>query len=279
MITGLNSIPVVQAERLLLEAFSDADIPALAAILAEPEVTRNITANGSTPERCRDSAAARIAWHNRSWSQGYGVWAVKCRDNAIAPAGELLGWCGFAAPDVGEDPEILYGLAPQFWGQGLAKEMVSAAMDWLFDHTACNGISAVIFGRLNPASVALAEKFGMTRRGVMPAADFMPDHTLARDVLDYEVWRLANGVSRDPEAVLFEAPYKGGLIASLEPESLQQAETAFVDAARSRPDFADADAVELQRKVSVAFRQGVAEPFVDWLHISRDRWRADRPRN
>src|SRR3546814_8022323 len=57
---SMAAIPVVTTPRLRFEAFTEADIPALAAILAEPEVTKNITANGSTPERCRASAAARI---------------------------------------------------------------------------------------------------------------------------------------------------------------------------------------------------------------------------
>lgn len=99
--------PIVDTERLRLQSFADEDAPALAAILAEPEVTKNITANGSTPERCLASARHRIGWHNRSWDEhGYGVWAIKAR------SGELLGWCGFAVPDIGGDPEILYGLAP-----------------------------------------------------------------------------------------------------------------------------------------------------------------------
>ena len=70
----------------------------------------------------------------------------------------LIGWCGFAAPDIGEDPEILYGLAPHCWGRGLAQEMVRAAIDWLFAETPHQGVSAVIFGRLNAASAAIAGK-------------------------------------------------------------------------------------------------------------------------
>jgi len=63
------------------------------------------------------------------------------------PHGRLLGWCGFAAPEAeGHDPEILYGLARAFWGQGLASE---AAIAWLFWHTQAPGLSALIFGRLN----------------------------------------------------------------------------------------------------------------------------------
>jgi RimJ/RimL family protein N-acetyltransferase len=264
------TIPILTTEQLRLDAFGDADIGALAAILAEPDVTRTITANGSTPEKCRASARHRIGWHNASWSErGYGVWAVRSRaDNA------LIGWCGFAAPDIGADPEILYGLAPHCWGKGLAQEAVRAAIDWLFAETPHQGVSAVIFGRLNPVSAAIAGKLGMTKRGTMAMKVFLPDLALARDVLEYEIWRLGHGRTRDAEALLFQAPYKGGQIASLRLADLVAVEQLFCDAARARAEFECSDRAQTERRVRDAFRQGVAEPHLDWYHLDRKNWRA-----
>ena len=267
---ALSDVPALTTTRLRLEAFTPDDAPALAAILAEPDVTKNITANASTPERCRASAEYRIDWYNRSWSQGYGVWAVKSRDQDVAPVGQLQGWCGFAAPDIGQDPEILYGLAPRCWGQGLAIEMVAASIEWLFSQTAHSGISAIIFGRLNPASVRLAGKFGMRRRGAMSVADFMPDLDLARDVLDYEVWRLAHAPAPESAALMFHAAYKGGLIAALETRTADAVEARFIAALAQRTDIADV--AEAERCIRAAFRQALADPFVDWYHLSRDDW-------
>ena len=264
-------IAVITTARLRLEPFTDADIPALAAILAEPEVTKNITANGSTPGRCLASAAYRIERHNKGWqAHGYGVWAVKSREQ-VAP-GALLGWCGFAEPDIGEDPEILYGLAPNCWGRGLGQEAARAAVDWLFATTPHGGVSAVIFGRLNPVSVAIVGKLGMVRRGTMSMPDFLPDRVLAKDVLDYEIWRLASGRTRDPEALLFQAPYKGGQLATLDLGVPAEVEQAFCDAARGRDDFAHVAPAELDRRVRDAFRQGMAEPHLDWYHVARADW-------
>jgi RimJ/RimL family protein N-acetyltransferase len=267
-------LPVITTERLRLEAFTDADIPALAAILAEPDVAKNIVANGSTPERCRATAAFRINWHNQAWeSRGYGVWAVKVREPALGPAGEVLGWCGFAEPDVEEDPEILYGLAPEYWRRGLAEEAARAAIDWLFAETRYAGVSAIIFGRLNPASVAMIGKLGMKPRGTMAMSDFLADPVRAKDVVDYEIWRLASGATRDAEALLFQAPYKGGLFATLgvgEPAAIEQ---AFCNAARGRNDYAAIAPAALDRRVREAFRQGVAEPYLDWHHLARASWR------
>ncbi len=264
------TIPILTTEQLRLDAFGDADIGALAAILAEPDVTRTITANGSTPEKCWASARHRIGWHNASWSErGYGVRAVRSRaDDA------LIGWCGFAAPDIGADPEILYGLAPHCWGKGLAQEAVRAAIDWLFAETPHQGVSAVIFGRLNPVSAAIAGKLGMTKRGTMAMKVFLPDLALARDVLEYEIWRLGHGRTRDAEALLFQAPYKGGQIASLRLADLVAVEQLFCDAARARAEFECSDRAQTERRVRDAFRQGVAEPHLDWYHLDRKNWRA-----
>jgi RimJ/RimL family protein N-acetyltransferase len=264
----MATVPTLTTERLRLDAFGDADIGALAAILAEPDVAKNITTNGSTPEKCRASAKQRIGWHNASWGErGYGVWAVRSDD-------ALIGWCGFAAPDIGEDPEILYGLAPKVWGRGLAQEMVRAAIGWLFAETPSAGVSAVIFGRLNPVSAAIAGKLGMTKRGTMAMTDFLPDRALARDVLEYEIWRLGHGSTRDADALLFQAPYKGGQIASLGIADPVAVEQLFCDAARDRSEFASFDRAQTERRVRDAFRQGVAEPFLDWYHLKRNDWRA-----
>lgn len=268
----MPGIPVITTERLTLDAFGAADIGALADILAEPEVTKNITANGSTPERCRASAAHRIGWHNASWGErGYGVWAVRARGIA-ARDGTLIGWCGFAAPDIGEDPEILYGLSPTQWGKGLAQEAVRAAIGWLFAATPHNGVSAVIFGRINPVSAAIAGKLGMKKRGTMGMPDFLPDLKLARDVLEYEIWRLAQGRTRDAEALLFQAPYKGGQIASLKFADPSAFEQEFCDAARGRQEYSAIARAELDRRVRAAFRQGMAEPYLDWYHLDRGDW-------
>lgn len=269
----MTAIPTITTERLRLDAFSDADVSALAAILAEPDVAKNITANGATAEKSRASARHRIGWHNASWHErGYGVWAVRSRLDAVVSGGALIGWCGFAAPDIGSDPEILYGLAPHCWGDGLAQEMARASIDWLFSETPHAGVSAVVFGRINPVSAAVLRKLGMTERGRMAMTDFMSDLTLARDVLDYEIWRLGHGRTRDLEALLFEAPYKGGQTASLKFADLAAVEQQFCDAARGRRELATRDHDRIEQRVRDAFRQGVAEPYLDWYHLERADW-------
>ena len=269
----MSDRPEVSTKHVCMQAFSETDAYALAEVLAEPEVTRNITADCSTSEKCLASAMKRIGWHNAAWaSHGYGVWGVTSADPSIAPPGTLLGWCGFAEPDIGEDPEILYGLAPAYWGRGLATEMARAAIEWLFDNTCCAGASAVIFGQVNPASATVTAKLGMTLRGTMAMTDFLPDPDLARSVLDYEIWRLAQGRFLDPDLLLFQAPFKGGQVASLGFRETGGVEADFVAAALGRADFADRDRGDLEATVREAFRCGMAESALDWYHVSRADW-------
>lgn len=269
----MSDLPELTTERMRMQVFSEKDAYALAEVLAEPEVTRNITADCSSPEKCLESAGNRIAWHNRSWaSHGYGTWAVRSADASVAPLGTLLGWCGFTEPDIGEDPEILYGLAPACWGRGLATEMARAAILWLFGNTESAGVSAVIFGEVNPASAAVTAKLGMVRRGTMAMTGFLPDPDLARAVLEYEIWRLAEGRCLDPELLLFQAPFKGGQVGSLGIRESDSVEADFVAAARAREDYAAYDSRELEIRVRDTFRRGMAESALDWHHVSRDDW-------
>ena len=140
------------SKRLKYDRFDESDVPALAALLADPSITRNITANGSTRERCLASAGKRIDWHNSTWDEfGYGVWALRACEPALAPADLLLGWCGFIPPDDDEpDPEILYAIRDDYRGQGFASEAAKHAISWLFNNTSYRGITAVISTPLNP---------------------------------------------------------------------------------------------------------------------------------
>ena len=113
----------------------------------------------------------------------------------------------------------------------------------------------------------------MKKRGTMTMKDFLPNLALARDVLEYEIWRLGHGRTRDAEALLFQAPYKGGQIASLKLVDPVAVEQLFCDAARGRAEFASLDRSQTERRVRDAFRQGVAEPWLDWYHLERGRWR------
>ena len=58
-----------------------------------------------------------------------------------------------------------------------------------------------------------------------------------------------DGRTRDVEALLFQAPYKGGQIASLRLADLAAVEQLFCDTARGRAEFASIDHAQTERRV------------------------------
>lgn len=259
--------------RLRYARFDDADVSALARLLADPGITRNITADGSTPERCREFAARRIAWHNATWdSHGYGVWALRSRMDRLAPTDRLLGWCGFVAPDDDDaDPEILYAIDADYRGLGLASEAARHAIGWLFETTRCAGVTAVISSRLNPGSVHVVEKLGFARRGRMRFDRFLSEPGLADEVLDYEIWRLAAAPTDDIDRLLEQVAYRGGqlsTVAAMDPSPARDALAASLG--KRRPP--ESERPRLARKLVELFDAGRANAYMDCYHLGRDRW-------
>ena len=268
-----RTMNILPSARLTYACFEDADVPALAGLLADPGITRNITANGSTPELCREFAARRIAWHNGSWdSHGYGVWALRPRSADLAPTGRLLGWCGFATPDdEGADPEILYAIDADYRGLGLASEAARHAIGYLFETTGYAGVTAIISTRLNPGSVKVVENLGFARRGRMRFDRFLSEPGLADEVLDYEIWRLAEVPADDIDRLLEQVAFRAGqssTVATMDPSRARDALVASLgkrQPARSRRQ-------RLERKLVELFDAGRENAYMDCYRLGRDRW-------
>ena len=271
------SAPVSQ--RLLFEPFAESDAEGLAALLADSSITRNITTNGSTPERCLESARRRIAWHNSYvGSTGYRVWALRARSTELAPAGRLLGWCGFVPPDDDDpDPEILYAIDQRYRGIGLASEAAARAISWLFEHTDYRGVTAVIFSRLNPGSVAVVSKLGLGYRRRMSFATFLPDSALADNVVEYEIWRLAHGPAEDIYQLAEQAAFRAGQLSTVTAmpalRILQALRESLLERCGKSADASEL--ASLERVVEQAFEQGSREAYMDCYHLPREQWLAD----
>lgn len=271
-IRHMPTIPRLATARLRLTPFVETDIPALAAILKFPEVAKGILTDGSTPARARRHAARRIQWHNLTWStHGYGIWAIRQRapghmddGDDDTQRGPCIGWCGITRADLGLEPELLYGLHPDFWHRGLATEATRAALDWLFTTTPHLAATAVIFGRINPPSTALVQRLGFQNHGRFPVADFMADRDLAREVIAFETWRLQKSKTSDKARLLFDAAHKTGQIASLFPDDQARIAAAVTEAASARADLPSTDTKDRETRARAAFDQGLSEPWLDW---------------
>jgi RimJ/RimL family protein N-acetyltransferase len=115
---------IVETARLRLRPFVAADIPAYAAIRADAEVMRHMP-GGSARAATAEADAARLVPHfAQGWQHhGYGPWAVEDR-----ATGALLGHGGLRLlAELGGETEVLYMLARDAWGLGLASEVAAVA--------------------------------------------------------------------------------------------------------------------------------------------------------
>ncbi|MBU8541268.1 GNAT family N-acetyltransferase [Falsiroseomonas tokyonensis] len=154
-------IPVLETPRLRLRPHVAADFPALAAIWANPEVTRHI----GRPSTAEESWARMLRYAGLWPLCGFGYWAVEDR-----ATGAYLGDVGFAdfhrALDPPMDlPEIGWVLAPQAHGRGVATEAAGAALAWLARPCFC------IIAPANAGSLRVAAKLGFREQGLAAYRD------------------------------------------------------------------------------------------------------------
>ena len=89
---------------------------------------------------------------------GYGLWLVFARDT-----NHLVGFAGFL-PSENDAPNLIYGIHPDFWGQGYATEAASAVLNYVFEDLALTRVRADV-DEPNVVSVQVLEKLGMRRMG------------------------------------------------------------------------------------------------------------------
>ena len=154
---GSCDVPVLETERLVLRGHRLEDFPSCAALWADPEVTRFISATPLGEEE----AWARFLRYAGHWAMmGYGYWAVEEKGS-----GRYLANVGFAnarraiVPPLGDDPEIGWVLASDAAGRGYATEAVRGALEW-GDRRFEGGRTVCIIAPEHVRSIRVAEKVG-----------------------------------------------------------------------------------------------------------------------
>jgi RimJ/RimL family protein N-acetyltransferase len=129
--------PILQLEsaRLLLRQWRDEDLPAFAAMCADPQVMRYFPA----PLSRLQSAAliGRIRGHFAE--HGFGLWALERKDTGAFIGFTGLGVVGFDAPFT-PATEIGWRLAREHWGLGYASEAAWTALRCGFDRLALDEV-------------------------------------------------------------------------------------------------------------------------------------------
>jgi RimJ/RimL family protein N-acetyltransferase len=146
-------IPTLTADRFVLRAFREDDVPALTALHSDPEVMRYLRLSGEVESRPRQ-AWDYLAMQMGHWLlKGYGKWALADR-----ASDELIGRVGYFDPPY-EWPglELGWTLSRGVWGRGYATEAARLALDWGFETLRTDEIISAI-NPDNKASIRVAER-------------------------------------------------------------------------------------------------------------------------
>jgi len=170
----------LRTPRLILREWHDSDAQPFAAMSADPEVMRHLTA---FPDRAAiDDWIARARAH---WAEhGFGKFVVELAGQAEFVGVVGLDHVGFNLP-FAPAVEAVWRLARRYWGSGFATEAARAALDDGFGRLGLDEIVAYTTLE-NCRSRAVMERLGMRRD---PAEDFdfvhprLPGRRLHRCVL------------------------------------------------------------------------------------------------
>jgi RimJ/RimL family protein N-acetyltransferase len=128
--------PRVETARLRMRPFTLEDLDGLWRIASDPEVMRHI---GDGLTFTRDETLWNLSNIIKKFERrGCGRWALEKKGG-----GGLIGYCGlgFGAEDVGV--ELVYLLAREEWGKGVATEASSAALRYGFETLGLDSIAAL----------------------------------------------------------------------------------------------------------------------------------------
>lgn len=121
-------MPIFETPRLLVRPLSDADFADLYRLLSDPHTMRYVRAPFAEEQQARDRMAVWAEY--AAQRPGLGTFVIEKKEY-----GAFVGFC--VARQVGydtasEEYEIGYILAPEYWGQGLASELVPPLSQYCF---------------------------------------------------------------------------------------------------------------------------------------------------
>ena len=175
------AFPVLTTDRLILRAFTLADIPALVGLAGAWAVARTTTVpHPYTEAHAREWLATQpSAFAKRERA----IWAIAHRSE-----GTLMGAIELRFRSARHVGELGYWLGVSYWGQGIMTEAARAVLAYGFQEGGLYRIQARHW-HTNPASGRVMEKIGMTYEGTLRAAAFRWGEYL--DVLVYAVLKPA----------------------------------------------------------------------------------------
>jgi RimJ/RimL family protein N-acetyltransferase len=153
--TKLRSRQSLETDRLSLRWFSRDDAALMLAVWNDPAFVRFVGDRGiRTIDEARDALHRGILAMYRD--HGYGPYRVATRDDDVP-----MGICGLFLRDYLDDPDIGFGLLPEFCRSGYAYEASLAVLDEARTTLGLDRVTAIVSPE-NGASIGLIEKLGMS---------------------------------------------------------------------------------------------------------------------
>jgi len=154
--------PEITTARLGLRPATRDDVDALHRLWTHPEVRRYLWDDAVIS---RERAAAVVDDGIASFARhGFGLWTIHA-----AAGGPPIGFCGLRVVAGTDDVELVYGVAPERWGCGLASEAVRGVLDFAVTVAGLERVIGVTDAP-NVASMRVMEKAGMVRESPADAA-------------------------------------------------------------------------------------------------------------
>jgi len=146
--------PILMTARTRLRPLSAADVPALHCFWTDAKVRRYLWDNEIIS---RDRVAAIVEESTASFrALGTGLFALEVAERP----GVLVGFCGLRQLADSDQIELLYGILPAYWGEGLVAEAAREILRYGFAHC---GIARVVgvTDTPNQRSVRVMQRIGM----------------------------------------------------------------------------------------------------------------------
>ena len=169
----LAGLHALSSDRLMLQPLEVRDAQALLGVFQNPDVRRYLLDDTLVDQ---EWVREEIASSQRRFTEGSaGLWAIR-----RASESTILGFVGFRHFFAPPRLQLLYGLLPEHWGQGLATEAAQMVCAYAFEGLGFDRIEAAM-DTPNTASIELAKRLGMTA---------MPNAAVAHpDTVFYEIHR------------------------------------------------------------------------------------------
>ena len=157
---------LMETERLRLRPVTVDDTALMLAVWNDPAFIENVADRGiRTEEQARE--AIKSGAEKMFEEYGYGPYCMSLKSD-----GTMIGICGIFKRENIDDPDIGFGVLPDYCGKGYAGEAALAVVEYA-RNTLGIGVLTAIVSPTNAASIGLIEKLGLTyeRMITMPGDD------------------------------------------------------------------------------------------------------------